>query len=86
MKSFNKFMLGVAMFFMAVALSTLSSCEDTHITDNDGTVVKVVRLDNEVHDHSKQYCVKVEIRSDEITYYLFTDQKFTVGDIISFKR
>ena len=76
-------MLGVAMFFMAVVLS---SCEDTHITDNDGTVVKVVRLDNEVHDHSKQYCVKVEIRSDEITYFLFTDQKFTVGDIISFKR
>lgn len=83
MKFFNKFMLGVAMLCMAVVLS---SCEDTHITDNDGTVVKVVRLDNEVHDHSKQYCVKVEIKDDEIIYYLFTDQKFTVGDIISFKR
>jgi len=83
MKFFNKFMLGVAMLCMAVVLS---SCEDTHITDNDGTVVKVVRLDNEVHDHSKQYCVKVEIKDDNIIYYLFTDQKFTVGDIISFKR
>ena len=84
MKSFIKSLLfSITMLFM---VSILSSCEDAHITDNEGTVVKVVTIDHLEHDHSKKYCVTVVIKSDELTYRLFTDQKFTVGDIISFKK
>lgn len=64
----------------------LSSCTDNHVTDNQGVVTEVKAAEGLSHTHDKTYVVQVEIKKDELTYYLYTDEEFNVGDIIAFKQ
>jgi len=73
----------IALFAISFAFT---SCR-YEITENKGVVQSVVKIkDTDSEKYGKTYVVKVKIEDDDITYHLYTDQIYTVGDVIQFKK
>ena len=75
------------MILVVVLLAiTFTSCK-YEITDNKGVVQQVTKIKGtELEDYGKTYLVKIKIEEDKIVYDLYTDQIYTVGDVIQFKK
>lgn len=75
------------MILVVVLLAiTFTSCK-YKITDNKGVVQQVTKIKGtELEEYDKTYLVKIKIEDNNIMYYLYTDQIYTVGDVIQFKK
>ena len=64
----------------------LVSCRE--ITDEPGVVTSVYTniSDSDEAFYNKKYKVRVEIKKSDISYILYTNDVYTVGDVIQFKK
>ena len=65
---------------IAFAIGFFSSCEN-HITDGEGTVIGVRKTseNDQGSGFKRTYRVTIEVKNDDVTYVLYTNQTYTVG-------
>lgn len=56
------------------------------ITDEPGVVTSVYTMESDADSYNKKYKVRVKIKESDISYVLYTNDVYSVGDVIQFKK
>ena len=79
----------IKLFLIIMAVFVFTAC-DNIVTDDKGVVISVNKVSENDNYASleKKYVVVVEVQNKyrQFKYSLYTNQVYTVGDIIEFKR